>query len=276
MDEWLRSHPLIYMAQKEPHYFNTDHQNRLIETLDNYHILFEAATDNYTTVGETSVRYLYSQQAVANILNYNKDAKFIVMLRNPIDMVYSWHNQVYFSDMEDIKDFKTAWDLQTQRMQGISVPKRCREVKMLFYGEVCCLGAQLQRLYEQISRDRVHLIFFDDLNENPRQTYQNVLKFLNVANDNKTDFPAHNSAKTYFFHSLRHALPLLNTVKTRLGIRRNFGILEFVRKKNIKIKKRPPLTMIMRTTLKNYFANDIELLSQLTERNLSHWINNGS
>lgn len=271
MDEWLRAHPRIYMAEKECHYFNTSHKNRATTDLDDYHRLFAAATDAHLSVGETSVRYLYCTEAVTNILNYNPSAQFIVMLRNPVDMVYSWHNQVYLSGLEPVKDFETAWHLQEKREAGEQVPKRCREIKMLYYGKVCRLGQQLQRLYAQVSPNRVHLIFFDDLQENPRRAYLAVLDFLGLPDDNQQKFKLHNPAKTYRIHCLKNLPLVLGKLKTKLGVRKGFGILTYLTAKNIRVKQRAPLSPQMRRILTQYFKDDIDLLSRLSGRNLNHW-----
>lgn len=271
MDEWLRTHSLIYMAVKEPHFFNTDHKNRFIKTLSDYQALFSAATDSHVLLGETSVRYLYSQAAVTNILAYNPDAKFIVMLRNPVDMAYSWHNQVYFSGIENIRDFEAAWALQEQRLQGRHIPASCQELKMLFYGQVCRLGEQLQRLAQKVPLERIHIILFDDLKEQPRQIYRQVLKFLEVRDDNRSDFPIYNPAKTYYIHSLPGLLRYLGQIKKKMRINRGFGVLEYMRKKNMRIKERPLISKQMRQTLIDYFHDDIQLLSRLINRNLDHW-----
>ncbi len=270
MDAWLSEHPSIYMAKKEPHYFNTDHKNRKITDSTVYHALFAGATETHLTIGESSVRYLYSQDAVSNILNYNPNAKFIVMLRNPIDMVYSWHNQIYVSGLEPIKDFTTAWGLQEQRLSGQDM-RQCAEPKMLNYGAVCQLGEQLQRLYQQVPPERVHLIFFDDLQQNARQSYQSVLHFLGVADDHKQAFMIHNPAKKHRIRLLTNSLNELGKIKIRLGIKHNFGIAEFMKAKNIKTQKRKPLSAEMRRTLIDYFSDDINLLAKLSGRNLDDW-----
>lgn len=272
MDMWLKSHANIFMAEKEPHYFNSDHKNRKIKKLKNYQTLFDEVSDNHIAIGETSVRYLYSQQALANILHYNKSAVFIVMLRNPIDMVYSWHNQVYFSGLENVKDFETAWNLQTQRKLGKHIPKSCKEVKMLFYGDVCCLGEQLQKIYQQVPANRVHTILFDDLAKNPKKVYQSVLNFLNVKDDSRQDFPIYNSAKTYRYDWLKLLIFFLSALKKKMRISKGLGVLEWVHKKNKKIKKRPPLSPEMRQILAAYFRDDIGLLGNLIKRDLSHWL----
>lgn len=273
MDEWLRAHPAIFMAEKEPHYFNTDHKNRKITRQHEYRMLFREATDAHLAVGETSVRYIYSGVAVRNILRYNRATKFIVMLRNPLDLVYSWHNQVYFNGTENVKKFETAWHLQTQRKAGKKIPPRCTEVKMLLYGEVGCLGEQLQRLYSQVSAARVHIIVFDDLQQNPAQVYRSVLNFLQVPEDNKQYFVHHNPAKTYYCYTFNSLLLCLRWLKLTMHISKNFGVLKWLRELNITVKKRRPLSPAMKQTLVQYFQEDIKLLERLIGRDLTHWLN---
>ena len=70
---------------KEPHYFNTDDQ-QCVATLGDYELLFVDATDQHIAVGEASVWYLSSTEAVRNILRYQPEARFIVMVRNPVEM----------------------------------------------------------------------------------------------------------------------------------------------------------------------------------------------
>lgn len=275
MDVWLSEHPQIFMATKEPHYFNTDHQNRTITTLNDYQQLFKNATKTQLAIGETSVRYLYSDTAVQNILAYNPDAKFIVMLRNPLNMAYSWHSQLCFSAMEDVQDFTRAWQLQDKRLASEQIPPKCREAKMLYYGKICCLGEQLQRLYTQVDSKRVHLIFFDDLTKNPQSAYQSILHFLGVAGDNRQDFPILNAAKTRILPFLTFqygGYQWLKRLKSKLGIQKKLGLLNYINRLNTKAQKRPSLPLQTQQDMHNYFKDDIALLSTITQRDLTHWI----
>lgn len=272
MNEWLASHPAIFMARKEPHYFNTDHKNRWATQLSDYQALFELASKQHLAIGEASVRYLYSKEAVANILAYNPEAKLVVMLRNPIDMAYSWHNQICFSGLETVRNFKTAWDLQAKRRLGQRIPHGCPEPKMLMYGEVCSLGRQVQNLYRQVDKEQVHLILFDDLKAIPQKTYQTLLKFLAVPDDGKQDFSVHNQAKTYYAPLLNGIIYWLGGLKGKMGLTKGLGCLVWLEKNTSKHRKRPPLSPQMRQTLIQYFTDDIKLLAQLTGRDLSHWI----
>lgn len=278
LDTWLSEHPAIFMAEKEPHFFNTDHQNRKIANLADYQQLFDSADDRYLAVGEASVRYLFSDDAVANILKYQPDARFIVMLRDPVELSVSWHNQLYLSGMENEIDFTTAWNLQAKRQAGQEIPKFCSESKMLQYGKVAALGWQLQRLYNQVDNERVHLIFFDDLKANPHQVYLDVLQFLEVQDDGRTDFMARNMATNYRIHFLRYIVFWLRKIKwfkalkSRLGINYKLGFLDYFQRKNTHTKKRDALNSEMRQILKEYFQDDLKLLEKTTKRNLGHWL----
>lgn len=109
---WLAEHPQIFMSPiKEPQFFNKD-VGFPMKSLQAYEKLFKDASSGHIAVGEATVLYLYSKVAVRNILDYNPDAKFIVCLRNPVDMAYSLHEQWFFNGIEDIEDFKEAWLMQ--------------------------------------------------------------------------------------------------------------------------------------------------------------------
>src|SRR5581483_10303187 len=156
---WLAEHPDIYMSpEKEPHFFNTDHK-RYVTALEGYERLFEGASDRHAAVGEASVWYLSSEDAVANILAYNPAARFIVMLRNPVEMAPSLHEEQVFTGREEVRDFATAWDLQEARKRGHDLPRLTWEPKHLLYGDMCRLGAQLERLFSRVPAERVKMIF---------------------------------------------------------------------------------------------------------------------
>ena len=104
--DWLREHPSIFMCgPKEPHYFNSDSEHHGAVDLPHYESLFEDADDSHLAVGEASVWYLVSETAVDNILQYQPRARFIICIRNPVEMAVSLHDQKRFSGDEPIANF---------------------------------------------------------------------------------------------------------------------------------------------------------------------------
>src|SRR5215468_7362257 len=96
------------------HFFNSD-DRQAIRTLDEYEALFCAATEKHIAVGEASVWYLSSAEAVPAILRYQPAAKFIIMLRNPVEMAPALHGEMLLSGLERERKFSTAWNLQDER-----------------------------------------------------------------------------------------------------------------------------------------------------------------
>jgi len=57
-------------------------------------------------VGESSVYYLYSTSSAQGIREYEPDARIVIMLRNPVDMLYPYHGQLVFNGDEPIEDLR--------------------------------------------------------------------------------------------------------------------------------------------------------------------------
>jgi hypothetical protein len=271
---WLAEHPQVYFSpQKEPHHFNTDHKHLLTPARNDYEFFFKNSDAQHKAVGEASVWYLYSALAVLNIEKYSPAAKYIVCIRNPVEMAYSLHEQLLVAGYESETDFDLAWMRQEARSLGRSIPFLCREPSFLQYGSVCSLGSQLERLYKIIPRNRVHTILLDDIKANSRAEYLKVLAFLGVDDDGRLEFSVKNPAKRLRIPPLRRATRLLGTVKRFFRIRQSLGLLNILDRLNMEYRPRSQLSTSTRQTLNDYFISDVELLSKLIGRDLSHWLN---
>jgi Sulfotransferase domain len=271
LSAWLGDHPKIFMSPtKEPHFFNAD-DRQAIRTLDDYEALFCGATEEHISIGEASVWYLSSAQAVPAILRYQPEAKFIVMLRSPVEMAPALHGEMLLSGLEYERSFSTAWNLQEERRQGRRIRGSWARRRFL-YGEICSLGMQLQRLYETVSFPTVLTIILDDIRIDPRHEYLRVLRFLGVPDDGRQDFPIYNSASTFRYPRIqRVAYPILH-LKDRLGVSSGFGL--WTRVENLMRMERPrePLAPEMLSVLSEHFSKDVELLGQLLGRDLREWL----
>jgi hypothetical protein len=195
---YLKDHPQIYFSElKEPHYFNEEDEGRHIKDLETYLKLFAGASEQYKAVGEASVLYLRSRSAVQKIMEFNPAARLIVMLRHPVDMYLSLHQQNLFRFRENVMDPEQAWNLQAARAEGNRIPKGALEPGNLQYREVCGLGMQLERLFAIVPKRQVYVISFNDFQENTAAVYQDVLAFLGIDPDGRTEFPRENSAKMH-------------------------------------------------------------------------------
>src|SRR5665213_3487944 len=122
---YLSEHPEVHMSSpKEPHFFSRDLPlSRIVRTAEEYAALFsEAPTDAVT--GEGSTWYLFSEVAVPEILSLRPDARFVVILRNPVHAVQSLHAQLFIGSSEDLFDFESAWRAQEDRAHGNRLPAK--------------------------------------------------------------------------------------------------------------------------------------------------------
>jgi len=272
MATYLKEHPNIFITEpKEPHYFNTDFDNRYTQTEKQYNDYFTEVKDCHSAVGEASVHYLYSKTAVSNILQYNPNSKFIVMLRNPILMAYSFHSEAIYSHGENVRDFSKAWSLQFERMNGNNIPKYCSDKKFLFYGDICKVGEQVSRLFEKVPRNRVLVILLDDFINDQVSCYNNLLSFLEVPFDGRVCFPVYNENKKLRSPMLSYFNHFLGSLKRSLRIQKGFGVLSAMSRMNTKIDKRTPLKDEFYLELADYFKKDVELLSKTLDLDLSKW-----
>lgn len=280
MYEYLKSHPRIYMPLvKEPHYYATDCPDlRMITCPAAYEELFSGRDPRYSHYGEASAWYLFSKVAVPNMLRENPNAKIIVMLRRPSEMLPSLHNQMMFTYRENEPDFARAWELQGERKQGRYVPPGCVNADHLQYRAVGSFGEQLLRLYQHADRSQVLVLLHDDLKQDTAACYRAVLDFLEVPDDGRENFAKVNEARSHRYPGLmrwivRPPYPL-NLVKSR--VRRWLGagqssLLRPLYNAMAENTKRTKLSPAMQDELHRVFAEDIHLLEDLLERNLSHW-----
>ncbi len=273
LTNWLRENPQVFMpAEKEPCFFSPDLHPSLYVTLEAYEALFDRATRDHVAVGEASTTYLESEVAVPRLLEYQPDAKLIVMLRSPVKMAISLHAQELSVLNEEIDSFEVAWDAQEDRAAGRRIPKYCRSAQTLAYGERCKLGKQLARLYSRVDRDRVHLVFLEDVKSDPELAYRGVTEFLGIEAEPLPDFTPANTRHIHRSRWLMRLIRAYGALTERIGFRYQTGVLKRVREWNRRDAARSLPGVELRRQLVEYFEPDVRLLEQLTGRDLSHWL----
>jgi len=277
---YLREHTGIFMPTFEPHYFANDLTLTLANKPENpegYQKLFASAGEKQL-IGEKSVFYLYSKTAARNIAAFNHEAKIIILLRNPVDLVHSLHSELFYKMNEDEESFANAWQLQEKRRRGKRIPERCRLPFALQYGDVGKLSEQVQRYKEHFHPDKVRIFLSEDLKRDTLGVYKETLGFLNVSYDGRKEFAIANPNKRYksrFIARILNKEPRLIT-SLRRGIKkllggRSTGVLKAVRDWNTRNPQREPLDPKMRKRLSEYFKEDIIALERVIGRDLSVW-----
>ncbi len=274
---YLSAHPDIFMpGRKEPHFFGSDLEHVPIDarSLDEYLALFAPAGDK-KRVGEASVWYLVSQTAAQEIAAFNPEARIIIMLREPVDMLHSLYHHLLYSGSETEPTFEAALAAEPDRRAGRRLPPSRRRRQSLYYREIAAYTAQVERYFDAFGRDAVHVILFDDLKRDAAGMYRDVLAFLEVDPDFRVDFKRVNESRrirSWRLH-VAYSLAFRRSMDYLRGpalhaMRKGTGIL---RSLNTAHAPRPPLDPELRQRLRREFEPEVMRLGDLLGRDLSHW-----
>ena len=269
---YLKEHPEVFISEpKEPHFFSDDINNGGIKDLTGYLDCFKGAQVECEIIGDASTLYLYSKNAINNILKFNPESRFIIMLRNPLEVAFSFHQLALKIFGETETDFERSWDLQEVRKQGKKIPRGFPDHKLLCYGEIARLGFQVDRLLSIVDSDRVHYTIFDDFRENTKKEYQNVLRFLGVDPSYQPVYYVHNPTQRIKYPRITKMVNQVVGFKKVIGIKTEFGIANKVHRANTAIRSSNKLNKSIRIKMAAFFQEDIKLLSQLVGKDLSTW-----
>lgn len=295
--EYLRGHPEVcFSTPKEPHFFirydlraePTDELRRTVR--DKYLDLYFAERHGRSLFAEGSVSYFYAPEQLEPILRLWPRAKFIICLRNPLQMVPSLHQRLFYNGDETERYFDRAWSLVPERREGRSIPRSCIEPRFLDYWEAGLLGKHLERFIDLVGRERCHLSIFDDFKKDPAKEYRRALEFLDLPDDQRTEFDRHaqtQDCRVAWVHRLmkrppRAAMWLFDPEDMQVmveGVGKPSPVLDKimeVRGKIINWNKKPPqkpkIGPRVLGEMREMYRGDVELLSGLVGRDLSHWL----
>jgi sulfotransferase family protein len=278
MYTYLRQHPDIFMsARKESHFFGTDISSLALDRDEQKYLALFAGAQHEKRVGEASVFYLSSRRAAREIHAFCPSASIVIMLRNPVDMMYSLHSFNLFMGAETISDFRTALMVEEERKRGLQLPAKLYPVKPLLYREVATYRPQIQRYLDVFGGQSVHVILFDDFTNATARVYREICEFLGVSPDFQPEFPVVNANKRVRSQAVRN---VLRSPPSGLGRRLVKAMLPWpvrqrlfkgLRHFNVVDERRRPLNPHLRRQLQAEFAPEVEQLSRLLRRDLRHW-----
>jgi hypothetical protein len=280
---YLGRHPNAFFCKlKEPGFWATDFpwltKRNALPSVEHYLDLFRNAQQNHQIIGEASTMYLSSTQAAANIVNFNPQARFIVILRNPIEVAQAYHMQKLLVFQEDEPDFEAAWRLQPLRRQGLRVPANCPSPHMLQYGVIPQFGGQVRRLLECVPRDSIHFIRFEDFRSDPAGVYCNTLRFLNLDDDGRREFPVVAPSRAHrfsliarLFHSPPSFIRGPVVQMQRHLIRKRYPVIEKLKRSMYRPQQRQLLSPQLRGEMIEHFMPEMRELEHLLGWDLRSW-----
>lgn len=214
MWRYLRAHPEIFMADaKEPgfvcftggvpvfsHGGDPNFLGQIVTDEAAYLELFSEGADHRYR-GESSSFYLYFDEAQAELQRRFPDARLLIILRDPIDRIWSSFNYLRRLGGEPIDSLEAALDAEPVRIDENWEP-------LFHYVTESRYAEQLERLYEKFDRSQVFVSVLERLESDGDAEMRRIFDWLGV--DAAADVGVsvtHNSAKG-------SRLPMLDKVLT--------------------------------------------------------------
>jgi hypothetical protein len=300
LSRFLKDHPDVsFSSVKEPHFFSqfdltgldTGALRDRVET-EYVRRFFPDAFQRDAILAEGSVTYLYAPERMEAILRLWPQARFVICVRDPIEMLPSLHLRLLYLGDEVETDFERAWSLTEARRQGRHIPRSCIDPRWLAYDEIARLGKYVDRFTATVGRERCFISVFDDLVSDPESVYREMLEFLELPYCPRPDFAARRTSCGYRIGALQRLLkrpPKIARgvlagekfrqrfkpvgeereglmVKQILGIRRR--LLDWNSVEASPNPVPPALCNLIRAEL----GEDVARLSRLLGRDLDHWL----
>ena len=277
MFDYLSQHPDIFMpAVKEPNHFGRQRSGPRGNAYADeaaYLKLF-ASAKNEKRLGEASPGYLLSPDAAHKIHAFDPNAKIIIMLRSPVDLIYSSYYHRRSAGSETAESFEDALGVQEDAEDGDLTASYWNRTKFT---------EPVRRYFDTFGRENVHIIIYDDLRDDVAAVYRRVLEFLGVDPDFQAHFEIVNASKQVRNPALQRMLIQLKLTPMHLKYSPLSKIGQVIPPKPRKallnmlrsaymIEKRPPkMDAELRKKLQQKCLPEVEQLSELLGRDLTHW-----
>lgn len=280
----LAPHPDLFLSRvKEPKFFLSDgrppvtggpgdvqtYQEHVWRRAD-YEALFAAAPPGVLK-GEASPFYLGDLQAHDRIASLLPGVRLILLLRDPVDRAHSNWTHLWIAGLESEADFLTACAQEEHRIAA-------GWAAFWHYKRLGLYGEQVRHLFERIDRERVLLLRYRDLKDDPVATLDRVCAFLGVRTGLLPLIPKENVNRHVVEDNavnevLRGLLRLGGAIghhfPVPLRLAARGPLLTLLHRKS---GRRPGTTPAMREALLPYFADDIALLEKITGERYDDWL----
>lgn len=165
----LREHPQIITSRRDAiHYFDMLYPYG--EDWYKQQFIGQQEASNNPVYFDPTYSYICAPRAPKRIYEYNRDAKIMVCLRDPIERAFShyWHQKKYFP-----RDFFKFEDV------------------LLHYNHFATwmehgfVAQGLERFLEYFPKEQIYVMDFDALKAHPEAEYKKILEFSNLDTTHK-------------------------------------------------------------------------------------------
>jgi len=180
---YLRKHPQIVggikgvFGGKE-----VNHLNRANFNIKEYKKQFPQAKKG-TVIVEGSVRYFVRSSVINRMKQYNSNAKFVLILRDPVDRTYSHYNHKALRNPEKTMNFERMIKKEIEYLKKNNFTKSNYADGIIWHS---LYYIHLKRWLEEFNVEQFLVLKTKDLDRDPQGICSRIFKFVGVK-----DFPIH-------------------------------------------------------------------------------------
>lgn len=236
-------------------------------TLADFQAQFEGSAVGQV-LGDASPIYLCSPLAPERIHHHVPDAKLIAVLRHPAERAFANYQHFRRAGLESADTFEAALEAEPLRIQLGWGPW-----PHYFYREIGLYARQLKLYLEYFPREQLKLFLFDDWKTDALQLVQSIYEFVGVDATFVPSLEQRNIGGVPRSERLRSVMVRPNFLKSVFNSLMPTSIRRPIRDRIHQTNMvRPTLDPTTRRELIEYYRDDILELSDVVERDLSHWL----
>lgn len=189
----LRQHPDVFIPDiKEPSFFAESFQ--WIKSPSRYADLY---SDSHELLrGDASHVYLEDPVSAATIKAYCPDARFVIVLRNPVDRALGLYSYMIEHGYEIMPSFERALAVEDRRFHSAQFRRRRWGPFWNFmYFRSGLFAEQIGRYLELFPADRIFVTTLPDLIERPHEVVNKICTFLGIHPIDLEVFPRDGTSK---------------------------------------------------------------------------------
>ena len=192
--DYLGSRPDVsFGLEKEPRRFDEDLKRVRPLDAEQYAALYAGCDER--VVGDASVFNLFSDIAAQKIRAFNPGARILILLRDHLSFLRSYHNHLVYLGIESEASVEVAYRLSADRRAGQGpYGPNMTEPRLLDYEAVMTFAPQVRRYLDVFPEEQVRVAWLTDWSGSERLMYSDLLQFLGLQDDGKSDFAVVNAA----------------------------------------------------------------------------------
>lgn len=255
----LDNHSEVYVSNpKEISFFNKDENYALgIE----WYASFFNKWKNEKVAGESTPSYLWDEKVPMRIKQTLPQAKFIILLRNPVDRAYSAYWYALIGGDETLS-FEQALEAEPIRSEkGAAIRGFSSYVDRGLY------AAHIKRFFNHFPLDQFLILIAEEYKKNPQKTLLDVTRFLDITCDESFLKAAiivkKNLSRVPRLKYVHRLVPFFS---------KNFSLgAKIIRRLNLKNGVYPPMSPKIRKELAARFHKSNQELEEILQRKLDMW-----